>query len=73
MKKLLVLMLLIFMAGCATPDYLLRESSKTMHDTVHKEYLKYVEEDESLLPEQKTIRKNRVKAYGEVLYESTTK
>ena len=58
MKKVLVVaILLLFVGACVTPDVILRQRSKSMHETVHQEYLNYVEEDDSLLPQQKEIRK----------------
>ena len=68
-KKLLTVSFVLLLTSCCN-DVLVR-SSKSMQDTVLVEYLKYVENDESLLPAQKTIRINRVKSYGVLLNESS--
>ena len=73
MKKVLMIMLTLITllcASCKTTKSVVIERSKTIHGTVHVEYLKYVEADSTLLPAQKEIRKNRIKAYGVLLNET---
>lgn len=72
MKKVLLFLILVvaFCSSCATTQSVVIERSKTIHRTVHVEYLKYVDADASLLPAQKEIRKNRIKAYGVLLNET---
>ena len=73
MKKVilsLIVLITLLCSSCKTTESIVIERSKTIHGTVHVEYLKYVEADETLLPAQKEVRKNRIKAYGVLLNET---
>ena len=70
MKKLLPILVVVIVAilstGCTNP---LLDPSINVHNSVHKEYVRYVESDKGLTDYQKAIRTRNVENYGRLLDE----
>ena len=67
MKKLIaILFVAVTLTSCVSP---LLEPSLKMHDTVHADYINYVENDATLSEDSKKYRKDAVKTYGLLLDE----
>lgn len=70
MKKLaLALFTAVMLTGCCIENPLLIPS-KELHKSAHRELMhKYIPNDESLSPEEKKLRIDSLKSYGELLQE----
>lgn len=68
MKKLLMILLLVLLSSCCINNPLL-DPSVDVHNSVHKEYIRYVNESDDLSDYQKAIRVRNVENYGRLLDE----
>lgn len=68
MKKLLLFIVILPAASCVCTNPLV-EPSTEVHNSAHKEYIRYVNSDENLTDFQKAIRKRNIENYGRLLDE----
>ena len=66
MKKLIPILLLFLVTSCVNP---LLDPSIKIHESVHSEYLEYIDKDSVLSEDSKRYRKDAIKTYGMLLDE----